>query len=238
MEEINTKIQEFLTYDEYAWQYETKQAITYKKRAEGLELVLYQCPVCKWEIQMASQGENIYCKHCGDRWHMTEYGRMEHLSNKQQADSCLVRETHDLIPDCTVDFTHIPNWYEWERSQVIKEIEKGIYSLNIKVHIEALPNAINFIDLGEGILRHDMEGFALTFKDYDDDKEKTIYFSSISMTSIHTEYNYRGKGQCVTLSTVDNTYFLFPRGEGFNATKIQFATEYLYEYHKNIERQI
>ncbi len=226
--EINAKLQEFLTYDEYAWQYETKQAITYEKRAEGIELALYQCPVCKCEFQMASEGTDIFCRHCGERWYMTEYGRMERVIQKQQTENCLVRESHNLIPDSTVDFTHIPNWYEWERSQVIKEIEKGIYFLNIKVHIEALPNAVNFIDLGEGILRHDMEGFALTFKEYDD-KEKTICFSSISMTSIHTEYNYRGKGQCVTLSTVDNTYFLFPRGEGFNATKIQFATEYLYE---------
>ncbi|NLM58575.1 MAG: hypothetical protein GX194_05545 [Clostridium sp.] len=37
--EVNEKLQEFLTYDEYQWQYITKQAITYEKRAEGLELV-------------------------------------------------------------------------------------------------------------------------------------------------------------------------------------------------------
>ena len=46
------------------------------------------------------------------------------------------------------------------------------------------------------------------------------------MTSIHTEYDYRGKGPCVTLSTRSNTYFLFPLEDGFNATKIQFAVEY------------
>jgi hypothetical protein len=49
------------------------------------------------------------------------------------------------------------------------------------------------------------------------------------MLSVHTEYDYRGKGQCITLSTLDNTYFLFPTEAGFNATKIQFATEYLYK---------
>ncbi len=49
------------------------------------------------------------------------------------------------------------------------------------------------------------------------------------MFSIHTEYDYRKKGQCVTVSTLDNTYFLFPLEDGFNATKIQFAVEYLYE---------
>ena len=48
------------------------------------------------------------------------------------------------------------------------------------------------------------------------------------MTSIHTEYDYRGKGQCVVLSVPDDTYFLFPLEKKFNATKIQFAVEYLY----------
>lgn len=224
--EINEKLQEFLTYDEYAWQYENKQAITYEKRAEGLELVLYQCPVCKREFVMASEGSELFCRQCGERWYMTEYGRMEHLVKNKQTKG-LSDETVD-----TLDFTHIPNWYEWERKQVASEIEKGAYFLNIKVHIEALPNAVNFIDLGEGSLRHDKTGFYLSFKDYGEDEEKTLHFSPITMTSIHTEYNYRGKGQCVTLSTLDNTYFLFPRGEGFNATKIQFATEYLYEVAK------
>ena len=60
-----------------------------------------------------------------------------------------------------------------------------------------------------------------------------MFFSSSSMTSIHTEYDYRGKGQCVTLSTVDNTYFIYPLEEGFNATKIQFAVEYFYKLNKN-----
>jgi len=225
--EVNEKLQEFLTYDEYQWQYITKQAITYEKRAEGLELVLYQCPACKCEFKMASEGAELFCKQCGQRWYMTEYGRMEPLFQYSQSSSL-----HNDIQDNDLDFSHIPNWYEWERQQVINEIEKGIYSLNVKVHIESLPNAINFIDLGEGILKHDKNGFDLTFKDYGEDKEKTLHFSPISMTSIHTEYNYRGKGQCVTLSTLDNTYFLFPRGEGFNATKIQFVTEYLYDIAK------
>lgn len=224
--EINEKLQEFLTYDEYAWQYENKQAITYEKRAEGLELVLYQCPVCMCEFMMASEGSELFCRQCGERWYMTEYGRMEHMVKNKQTKG-LSDETVDNL-----DFTHIPNWYEWERKQVISEIEKDVYFLNIKVHIEALPNAVNFIDIGEGSLQHDKTGFYLNFKDYGEDEEKTLHFSPITMTSIHTEYNYRGKGQCVTLSTLDNTYFLFPRGEGFNATKIQFATEYLYEVAK------
>ena len=222
LDEVNTKIQEYLTYDEYKWQYETKQAITYEKRAEGIEYALYQCPSCSSEFQMETENANIFCKKCGSRWHMTSYGRMEKINGH------LFKEA-----DNQIDFSHIPSWYEWQRKQVIRQIEEGSYLLNMRVHIESLPNSVNFIDLGKGVLQHDINGFVLTFKDYGENELKTLAFASITMFSVHTEYNYRGKGQCITLSTLDNTYFLYPLQDGFNATKVQFATEYLYEKAKS-----
>lgn len=215
VEEVNAKIGEFLTYDEYAYQNETKMAITYEKRAEGIELALYKCPECGAEFKMKTGGADIFCESCKSTRHMTEYGRM--IRKADGADD---------------GFSHIPDWYEWQRREVIEEIERGEYSLDTRVRIESLPNAVNFIDLGEGRLIHNENGFKLIFTDYGEQEEKTLAFEPLSMTSIHTEYDYRGKGQCVTLSTVDNTYFLFPLEDGFNATKIQFATEYFYEREK------
>ncbi len=137
----------------------------------------------------------------------------------------------DSCGDASPAFTKIPDWYEWQRARVIESIDAGTYGLDCRVRIESLPNAVNFINLGEGRLVHKKDGFYLTFKDYGCSAPETRFFSAASMTSIHTEYDYRGKGQCVTLSDVDNTYFIYPLdpSEGFNATKIQFATEYLYE---------
>ncbi len=211
VDEINAKIAEFLSYDEYEYQYRTKMAIAYPKRAEGIEMPLYRCPDCGAEFEMHTSGEEIFCGKCGAKRIMTEYGRM-------------------VRPDGSEDsFSHIPDWYEWERDCVKKEIECGVYGLDMRVKIESLPNAVNFIDLGEGRLIHNENGFKLTFRDYGDTAEKTLSFAPLTMTSVHTEYNYRGKGQCVTLSTLDNTYFIYPIEKGFNATKIQFAAEYLYE---------
>lgn len=218
LEEVNEKIQKYLTYDEYAWQFENKIAITYEKRAEGLELPLYKCPVCKTEFRMASENCDIFCKECNSRWMMTEYGKLKRI-DKNNLQIC----------DKNIDFSHIPNWYEWERNSVIEEIDKGEYFLNVNVHIESLPNAVNFIDLGAGNLKHDNNGFKLTFKEYGKEEFETLDFTPESMFSVHTEYNYRGKGQCITLSTLDNTYFLFPLEDKFNATRIQFATEYLHK---------
>ena len=217
LKEVNDKISEYLYYDEYKWQYDEKISITYEKRAEGIEMPLYKCPVCGEEFHMKTNMAHIFCEKCNSKWYMTEYGKLEPLNNKYKYLK-------------SMDFSHIPNWYEWERSEVIKEIKEGRYFLDINVYIESLPNGINFIKLGHGKLVHNKDGFYLTFTDYGEKNEKTMFFSRTSMTSIHTEYNYRGKGQCITLSTLDNTYFIFPRGDGFNATKIQFATEYLYDH--------
>ena len=218
VEEVNGRIAEFLRYDEYQWQWDTKMAVTVPWRAEGLEKPLYQCPVCGKEFAMRTEGSTISCSACGCSWEMGIYGRLERRAGRERA---------YLAQD--VFFDHIPNWYEWERRQVMTLIDGGSYALDVPVHIESLPNAVNFIDCGDGTLRHTQEGFTLTFTDYGQEQEGSLFVASDTLFSIHTEYDYRGKGQCVTLSTLDNTYFIFPRGEGFNATKIQFATEYLYK---------
>lgn len=205
--EIYQKLSALLSYDEYEWQRKKKLKITYPKRAEGLHLPIYQCKHCKQEFQMSSEGTTLFCTSCGVKYEMDELGT---LHNGEEE-------------------IYIPDWYEWQRTQVKEEIDKLLYSLDCTVEVWALPNAQNFIFCKEGRLIHTIKGFELTFCDYLTGKENTLYWSPAQCFSVHTEYNYRNKGQCITLSTLDNTYFLFPLEEGFNATKIQFATEYMYE---------
>lgn len=207
VDEINALIEKYLTYDEYEYQSENNMRIAYKDRCKGLELPLYQCRECSAEFVMVGQGALLRCGSCKAIWEMDELGRL--IKGDRQY--------------------HIPDWYEWERSQVMKQIQDGNYHLNCKVRIEALPNARNFIPCGQGALVHKKEGFYLTFKEYGETEEKTMFFSSRSLFSIHTEYDYRSKyGQCITLSTTTNTYFVYPLEDGFNATKIQFATEFFH----------
>ncbi len=212
VQEIYDKLSELLAYDEYAWQRQEKMKITYPKRAEGLHLPLYQCRCCKEEFTMDTAENRIFCKNCGAIYEMDEYGTL-----------------HGEQEKC-----YIPDWYEWQRTEVEKEIDAHAYKLCCKVEVQALPNARNFIDCGTGLLVHDENGFRLTFQDYQTNREETLTWKPIQCYSVHTEYNYRGKGQCITLSTVDNTYFLYPLEQGFNATKIQFAAEYMYNiFHMN-----
>ena len=214
VDNINSVIADKMQYDEYKYQTDNNIKITYKERAKGLHLPLYQCPVCEKEFSMTSEGKNLSCSMCKAAWEMDELGK-------------LIKVTRD--DNSEIDFSHIPDWYEWQRKCVHEEIDSGYYRLDTEVEVQALPNAVNFIDCGTGHLVHDSNGFSLTFTDYGDNFEKTLRFPPLSMLSVHTEYDYRKKGQCITLSTLDNTYFLFPEKIGFNATKIQFATEYLYK---------
>lgn len=215
VEEVNAQIRQALSYDEYAWQYDKKISIDVPWRSEGLELVLYKCPECGAEFQMKTRGAQLYCGGCGALWTMGELGRMESSGNAAEM------------------FEHIPHWYDWQAAQVRCEIDEDRYVFDMQVRIQSLPNAANFIDLGAGYLRHNKEGFHLRFTEYGETKEKTLLFSAASMLSVHTEYDYRGKGQCITLSTLNNTYFVYPVEPGFNATKIQFATEYFHHLAEN-----
>lgn len=216
VEEIYDIVSALLTYDEYAWQKEQQMEITMSDRAEGLHLPLYQCRACGKEFSTDTKGHHIFCKACGASYAMDTLGQ-------------LIRE------DKEEDAIHIPDWYEWQRDNVQKEIDAGTYELHVPVKVEALPNAKNFIDCGKGLLTHNANGYVLQFNDIsvtDATFSDTLSWSPASMISLHTEYNYRGKGQCITLSTLDNTYFVFPMDKesaktGFNATKLQFATEYL-----------
>jgi hypothetical protein len=63
---------------------------------------------------MASSGDEIYCEVCGKRWRMTELGELEALSGE-------------------TEFSHIPDWYEWQREQVRLQIENGEYSFSDEV---------------------------------------------------------------------------------------------------------
>ena len=42
---------------------------------------------------------------------------------------------------------HIPDWYEWERTEVRKELEAGTYHFEHEVEIESLPNSTGFLSL-------------------------------------------------------------------------------------------
>ncbi|MBO4873555.1 MAG: hypothetical protein J5496_09120 [Lachnospiraceae bacterium] len=214
VDEINRRIVEAFQYDDFAWQKARGIKTPYKGRAEGLHKVLYQCPACGKEFRMASEGTKLFCRACGKSWQMSELGEL-------------------AAEDGKTEFSHIPDWYEWERANVRREVEAGTYSSGeLKVHVDSLPNAKKFIRLGEGTMVHDMNGFTVRGTDTDGDPFEMIK-PVPSLYSCHIEYNYLGKyGDCVDLNTLEDTWYTYPEGEVFSVTKMALATEELYFKHR------
>lgn len=133
--------------------------------------------------------------------------------------------------DGPTEFSHIPDWYEWERSQVREEIESGVYRFESEVLVDTLPNSKGFIHLGKGRLVHDMSGFLLE-GEYEGSPYK-VSISAKSLYSCHIEYNYLGKhGDCIDLNTLTDTFYIYPTCSLFSVTKIALATEEMYKlYH-------
>ena len=208
LEEINRRISEKFEYDDFAWQKEKNIHVKYPFRAVGLHRVLYQCPNCGKEYHMDSSGKKLMCKSCGKEWEMTELGELRALSGK-------------------TEFSHIPDWYEWERANVRREVERGSYFFKAPVRVCSLPNSKGYIKLGKGTLTHDMNGFVLEGKygGHPYRLEKTVP----SLYSCHIEYNYLNKhGDCIDLNTLDDTYYIYPYDCEFSVTKISLATEELF----------
>lgn len=210
--EINERISTSFKYNDFAWQKDRSIRISYPNRAKGLHKVLYQCPSCNTEYDMKSEGVKLWCDSCRKEWEMSEYGELNAVNGK-------------------TEFSHIPDWYEWEREQVRKEVESGAYRFESEVMVDSLPNSKGFVPLGRGRLIHDRDGFLL--KGEYEGSPYSIAISAKSLYSCHIEYNYRGKrGDCVDLNTLTDTYYIYPQCEHFSVTKIALATEELYKFQK------
>lgn len=209
-DEINRRLVEAFQYDDFAWQKARGIRVTKPWRAEGLHKVLYQCPHCMAEYRMSSHGDQLLCGSCGKSWTMTELGELH-------------------ADDGDTEFAHIPDWYEWERANVRREVQEGRYSTGVlPVTVDSLPNARRFIRLGEGTMVHNTNGFTVKGKTADGEPFEIIK-TVPSLYSCHIEYEYLGKhGDCVDLNTLKDTWYIYPHDCDFSVTKMALATEELY----------
>ncbi len=208
IKEINKRINKAFQYDDYKYQIEEKIKIKYKDRAKNLHHILYMCPNCMTEFAMNSDGNRIWCEHCHDTHEMDEFGRLHNL-------------------DKPTRFSHIPDWYEWERKQVRKEIDANKYHVEMEVDVDSLPNSTGFYRLGRGVLKHTEAGFDLVVKQ---DKDTLHVEKPVTENySIHVEYDYFGKGCCLSFSNFDDTYYIYPVNQRYSVTKFHFAVEELYK---------
>ncbi len=215
-EELNERIRKAMWRDEYAYQKEHGIRNSYPQRAKGLHNILYQCPHCKKEYLMDSEGTELWCGACRKRWTMNE-------------DSSLSAQSGET------EFPHIPDWVRWERENVRKEVREGTYRFEAEVAVHTLPNAKRFYDQGKGRFVQTPEGTTLTCTAYG--APRTLHWAGTELESIHVEFDYpfRKKkywrnvfGDCLDISTKDDSYWLHPIGLRDRLMKISMATEEIY----------
>ena len=210
VDEINEKIVSSLQYDDYRYQKENGILIKEKFRAEGLHRILYQCPHCMAESKMDSKGAELFCTECGKRWKLNEDGTMSALNGE-------------------TEFSHVPDWFEWERAQVRKQVEDGTYSFTDEVDVFSQPRTNGFVKLGRGEFTHTIEG-GFTVTGHHNGQDYCIRRAPLEANSLHVEYDYFRirRADCFDISTETDSYYCYPTKENV-ITKLAFATEEIYQ---------
>ena len=210
VEEINAKIKEALTYDDYKYQKDNGFLIKEKYRAEGMHKILYQCPACLIEHKMSSRGAEIFCTSCGKRWTLNEDSTLSALNGE-------------------TEFSHVPDWFEWEREQVREQVLNGSYYFEDIVDVHSMPGCWKFEPLGQGKLTHDKDnGFIL--EGHYNGQDYRIQRKPLQINSLHVEYDFPHikPFDCIDISTEDDSFYCFPTKENV-ITKLAFATEIIYQ---------
>lgn len=215
-DEINKVIEDALYYNEYEYQKENGILITEPYRAEGMHKILYKCPHCMTESRMASKGAEIYCEECGKRWLLREDGDLEAIEGE-------------------TEFSHVPDWFEWEREQVKLEIERGEYSFFDEVEVYSMPRCWKFEPLGKATLSHDTQnGYVL--EGFYRGENYRIQRMPIQINSLHVEYDFQHIKplDCLDISTENDSFYCYPTKQNV-ITKLAFATEEIFK--KSLEEK-
>ncbi len=214
--EINERIRRSFIYDDYKWQKEKQIKISDANRADGLHCLLYKCAECGAEHEMESKGTKLWCKKCGKTWEQDEYGQLHATEGETR-------------------FLHIPDWSNWERQCVREEIRQGTYYFEDDVRIETLPNAWRFYKQGMGKFIQTSEGTKVICNYYGEE-EYCMERSALGLESMHIEYDYLGKGDCIDISIpTDSFWCYFTKRDVI--TKISFATEEMHFFAKEKQQK-
>lgn len=158
---------------------------------------------------MDSKGAELFCTACGKRWLWQEDGYLKALEGE-------------------TEFDHIPDWFEWERQQVVKQVEEGTYSFSEELEVHSLPRVYRYMHLGKAKLTHDRDnGFIL--EGFYRGEPYRIQRKPEQMNSLHVEYDFSHmkKRDAFEISTENDTFFCVPNHKNI-ITKMAFATEAIY----------
>jgi len=163
IEEIDQKLLEKLHYDDFTWQEKNHIYYKGKKFSEGLEHVLYLCPVCGGEFTTQTKDNHIYCTNCDMDVVLNNYYEFETKSIG--------------IPK------NIKEWYLYQKEIESKNIQDPLYKLESNVILKLPdPEGKGFKEVGSGIttLTHQGVKYVGTINN----EEKEIIFKIQNLPAI------------------------------------------------------
>ena len=162
------------------------------------------------EGNMVGKGIKITCCECGKTHILNEFGHLE-------------------AEDGNPSFTHIPNWYKWERECVKEELISGNYGFDVPVDILMTVDTKHLYRVGEGRLTHNKDGFHLTGCN----GKLNYVHKPLSSYSLYSDFNWYEIGDMICIGNHEALYYCFPKIKGDIVAKARLATEELYKLLKN-----
>ncbi len=214
VDELDAMLDEVFTFDGFAWQRDNGIEIDSPTRADGLSRILFRCAACGTEGEMEGKGILLKCRHCGKTWEMDKLGQLRAISG-------------------ATEFSHIPDWYRWQREEVRRQLEEGRYQLDIDVDIGMLVDTRAIYMVGSGRLRHDETGFTLTGCDGE------LHYTQPPQAcySLYADYYWYEIADVICIGTNEELYYCFPKNCGDVVAKTRMATEELYKLKRQRRRK-
>lgn len=210
--ELKGILAEAFRYDHFKEQFESGVTVDEPFRADGLNRVLYKCPDCGAEGFMKGAGINITCSSCGCEHILLPNGRLERISEDKD------REHRH--------FDFVSQWYAWERECVRNELLEDKYLMELPVDIIMMVDLEAVYRVGDGVLKHDINGFHLT------GCEGALDFSltPASSYSLYSDYYWYEIGDMICVGDAKAQYYCFPKDQDMAyVAKARLAAEELYK---------
>ena len=153
---------------------------------------------------MKGEGIQLTCAHCGKTYLLDPLGRL-------------------CATEGETRFSHIPDWYSWERECVKREVLDGSYLLDTEVEIGMLVDHKALYMVGEGRLIHNENGFLLTGCNGKLRYEQKPLFSHC----LNSDFYWYEIGDVIGIGNADALYYCFPKKQSV-VTKARLAAEEMY----------
>lgn len=135
-EQIQSRIEEALNYNDYGWQRRRMTPHLSLAPARGLHHLCHQCPACGRIMAMMSSRFRLTCRYCGNQARIDRFG----LFSADLRDMSHSRR-QKIKPD-----PH--RWHQWQLQEISKKMNESSFLLKFPAAAEILQANGNFSPIG------------------------------------------------------------------------------------------